>query len=140
MKKIKRIIYIIVGFISLGLGCIGIIVPILPTVPFLLLTSFCFVRGSEKFNNWFINSKIYKKYLEGFTKNKMMTIRSEIILLTFVTLFLFISMWFSNNLVVSIVLLVLIICKYLYFIIFIKTVSKKEYVEIKSRLGSKKYD
>ena len=49
-NKLLRLILMILGFISLSLGVIGVIIPILPTVPFLLLTSFCFVKSSEKFN------------------------------------------------------------------------------------------
>ena len=52
MNRIKKIIFVIVGFISLLLGLIGIVLPILPTVPFLLLTSYCFARGSNKFETW----------------------------------------------------------------------------------------
>ena len=62
-NKLLRLILMILGFISLSLGVIGVIIPILPTVPFLLLTSFCFVKSSEKFNNWFLNTKLYKKHL-----------------------------------------------------------------------------
>jgi uncharacterized membrane protein YbaN (DUF454 family) len=50
----KRIIYIAVGIISLSLGIIGIIMPILPTTPFLLLTAYCFYRGSPRFHNWLV--------------------------------------------------------------------------------------
>ena len=50
MNRIKRIIFIILGLISLLLGIIGTLLPILPTVPFLLLTSYCFARGSKKFD------------------------------------------------------------------------------------------
>ena len=46
MNRIKKIIFVIVGFISLLLGIMGTVLPILPTVPFLLLTSYCFARGS----------------------------------------------------------------------------------------------
>ena len=49
MNRIKKIIFVIVGVISLLLGIIGTVLPILPTVPFLLLTSYCFARGSNKF-------------------------------------------------------------------------------------------
>ena len=52
MSKIKKYIYITIGLIAFVLGSIGVIIPILPTTPFLLLASFCFARGSDKFNNW----------------------------------------------------------------------------------------
>ena len=78
MNRIKRIIFIILGFISLLLGIIGTLLPILPTVPFLLLTSYCFARGSKKFDDWFKSSKIYKKYLESFIINRSMTLKQKI--------------------------------------------------------------
>ncbi len=123
-----RIIYCILGFITLGLGIIGIVLPIIPTVPFLLLTSFFFSKGSKRFNDWFTNSKIYKRYLEGFVKNKIMTLKSEIMLLAFVTSLLVFAMWKVNNIYMSICLIILIIFKYLYFIFCIETVSKEEYL------------
>ena len=84
-SKVLRVLLIILGFISLGLGCVGIVFPILPTVPFFLLTSFCFVRSSKKFHDWFLNSKLYKKYLENFAKHKVMTLKGELFLLLFVS-------------------------------------------------------
>ena len=75
MNKIKKSLYIIVGLISFGLGAIGVILPILPTTPFLLLASFCFVRGSDKFDRWFKETKIYKKHLENFVNNRAMTLK-----------------------------------------------------------------
>lgn len=123
-----RIIYCILGFVTLGLGIIGIVLPIIPTVPFLLLTSFFFSKGSKRFNDWFTNSKIYKRYLEGFVKNKIMTLKSEIMLLAFVTSLLVLAMWKVNNIYMSVCLIILIIFKYLYFIFCIETVSKEEYL------------
>ena len=48
----KKILYIIFGCISVGLGAAGTVVPVLPTFPFLMLAAFCFARSSEKLNSW----------------------------------------------------------------------------------------
>lgn len=52
----KKILYILIGCISLGLGIIGVILPILPTVPFMLLAAFCFAKSSERLDGWFKNT------------------------------------------------------------------------------------
>ena len=137
-SKILRIICIILGFICLGIGVLGIILPILPTTPFLLLTSFFFVKGSKRFNDWFLSSKIYKKYLENFSKNKVMTIYGELILLSFVSLMIIMTMFIVNNLTVSIILMILVILKYTYFIFKIKTVDKKTYLKLRKNIDIEK--
>lgn len=126
--KIKKIIYIILGFICLGLGIVGIILPVLQTVPFLLCTSFFFSRGSTKFDNWFKSTNIYHKYLENFVKNKVMTLKGKVILLSLVSGMLFFAMWKVNSLAMSICITILIIIKYLYFILYVETVTKEEYI------------
>ena len=70
MKKVIKVLLIIVGLISFALGSLGVVLPILPTVPFLLLSSVCFAKGSDRFNNWFTNTKIYKEHMENFVKEK----------------------------------------------------------------------
>lgn len=129
--KIVRILFLIVGFISLGLGTVGIILPILPTVPFYLLTAFCFCKGSEKFSNWFLNSKLYKNHMGNFANHRVMTVYGEMILLSFVTTMLLCTMWFTDKLAMSIVFDVLIFCKYAYFVFRITPISHKEYLQIK---------
>lgn len=57
----KRLVFIIVGCITLGLGTIGVVLPILPTVPFYMITLFCFANSSEKLHRWFIGTNLYKK-------------------------------------------------------------------------------
>lgn len=52
-----RVIWISCGIIALGLGVVGIALPLLPTVPFLLLAAFCFARSSERLHSWLINHK-----------------------------------------------------------------------------------
>lgn len=137
-SKIIKAIYIVVGCISLVLGAIGVILPILPTTPFLLLTSYCFVRGSTKFNNWFLSTKLYKNHLENFVKYRVMSIQGELILLILVSTMLICTMYFTNKLSVCIILLVLICIKYSYFIFRVKPVSRKEYIRIKNQIRQEK--
>ena len=47
MNSVKKLFYITIGMIAFVLGAIGVVLPVLPTAPFILLASFCFVRGSE---------------------------------------------------------------------------------------------
>ncbi len=123
--------FLIVGFISFGLGTAGIIIPILPTVPFYLLTAFCFCRGSEKFSNWFLNSKLYKNHMGNFANHRVMTIYGEMILLSLVSAMLLTTVWFANKPVVSIILVTLIACKYCYFVFRITPIGRSEYMTIK---------
>ena len=130
-SKILRVLLILLGFISLVIGAIGVVLPIIPTTPLLLLTSFCFVKSSMRFNKWFLNTKLYKKYLENFAKNKVMVISHELCLLIGVSTMLICTMYFVNKPVVSIILSILIVCKYSYFIFQVKPVSKQEFIRIR---------
>ena len=125
-----KVVLIILGFISMGIGIVGIVVPILPTTPFLLLASFFFAKGSKRFHDWFISTKIYKKYLESFVKSKAMTLKNKFTILFPVSCMLIITFIFVNNLHARIVLVILFIGKYLYFFTQIKTIAKEE-TEIK---------
>ena len=58
--KIKKILWLILGFIGLGLGALGAVLAILPTVPFLLLAAVSFAKSSDKLNNWFIKEQFRK--------------------------------------------------------------------------------
>lgn len=123
IKKIKKVLYVIFGFVFLGLGILGIILPLLPTTPFLLLASGCFVRGSEKFEAWFKGTKIYKDHLEEFVRNRSMTLRQKITINLFADCMIAIPFILSDSTIVRIVLLLIVIYKYYYFIYHIKTVK-----------------
>ncbi|HAX73352.1 MAG TPA: DUF454 domain-containing protein, partial [Firmicutes bacterium] len=80
MSKFIKGIYVVVGLISVGLGFLGVILPILPTTPFLLLASVCFVKGSSRFDSWFKATKLYKNHLESFVEERAMTIKQKVCL------------------------------------------------------------
>ncbi|MDO6992848.1 YbaN family protein [Brachyspira innocens] len=121
-----RVLFIILGFIFVGIGVVGIVVPILPTTPFLLLASFFFAKGSKKFHNWFVSTKLYKKHLESFVKSRAMTLKSKLTILLPVSTMLIITFIFVNNIYARITLIILFISKYLYFFTQIKTIKEDE--------------
>ena len=123
MNRIKKYLYIALGFIALGLGIIGIILPVLPTTPFLLVTSYCFAKGSDRFHNWFINTKVYKKHLESFVKERAMTLKEKVVLLSFVNFMLAFPLILIDVLAMRITIIILIIIKLYYFTFKIKTIK-----------------
>lgn len=125
--KLKRIIFIVIGCVSLGIGCVGLVLPILPTVPFFLLTVFCFANSSEKLHNWFVNTKIYKKHLDSFVKKKGMTVKTKATILTSVTvimLFGFVLMMLKGIVIPCIILALVWLFHLVYFIFFVKTITE----------------
>lgn len=131
MKKMLKYAYIIVGFVSLFLGLIGVFFPILPTTPFLLLTSFCFVKGSDKFDQWFKGTKIYKEHLESFVENRAMTLKEKLSILLFADFMLAFPFFILDKFYVKLVIIILVIFKYTYFFTCIKTIDKEDKSEKK---------
>ena len=74
MHPLKKAFFVALGCISLALGTIGIALPILPTVPFYLLTAFCFANSSERLHTWFTHTTVYKKYIGMTRKAKALLI------------------------------------------------------------------
>lgn len=118
-----KIIYLIIGFISFGLGCIGVVLPILPTTPFFLLTAYCFAKSSKRLHDWFLSTSLYKKHLDSFVKERAMTLQTKISILAFASTMLAFPLIFSDNIYLKIMIICLYIIKYYYFIFRIKTIK-----------------
>lgn len=128
--KIRNVIYIVLGFLSFAVGSIGIILPILPTVPFYMLTAFFFAKGSPKFHNWFLATKVYQNYCFSFAKHRTMSIGGVLFLMGFVSSVLITTLYFTNSLAMTIVILLMLFLKYTYFITSVNIVSKKELLKL----------
>ena len=127
--KLKQIIFLIIGCLSLALGCVGIVLPILPTVPFFLLTVSCFANSSQKLHDWFIRTQMYKKHLESFVQKKGMTVRTKATILTSVTALMavgFVLMLRKGIIVPCVVLAVVWVCHLVYFLFGVKTIPAAE--------------
>lgn len=112
------------GFIALGLGILGIILPVLPTTPFLLLASFCFVKGSKKFELWFKGTKIYKRHLESFVRERSMTLKQKMSILLFADAMIAVPLIILDSILIKICLILIVIYKYYYFFTKIKTIPR----------------
>lgn len=125
----KKILYIILGCIGVGLGAVGAVLPMLPAFPFLLLAAFCFARSSEKLHIWFINTKLYKDNLEDYVAGRGMSWKTKIRIMITVTLLM--SIGFTMMALKSVVIgCTVLACVWafhiIYFIWGVKTIPAKK--------------
>jgi len=116
-----RIVYLLFALIFLGLGVIGIVLPVLPTTPFFLLTTVFFAKSSPRFHGWFIQTRLYDKYLKSFIETRSMTKRQKWSLMIFVDIICIVSFILISSWVVRIILILCEIGKYYYFTKYVKT-------------------
>ena len=125
--SIKRITFVVLGCISLALAVIGVVLPILPTVPFLALAAFCFAKSSDRLNNWLLNTKLFQNNLADFKAGKGMTVKTKVRILATVTLVMavgLIAMLMKGVIVGSIILSVVWLGHIYYFGFKVKTLEE----------------
>lgn len=106
-KKLKRYFFLTIGFISVILGTIGAFLPVIPTVPFLLLALFCFSKSSKKAYHFIVNNRYFGKTLKDYYDGKGLTIAIKLKAILFLTIGIAFSIYNFKNLHVRILLLVI---------------------------------
>ncbi len=119
-KTIKKYLLIILGTISLILGAIGIFIPVLPTTPFLLLTSYCYIRSSKRLYNWLINHKVFGKYIYDYLVHKAVKKSAKITAISILWISLGISMYIIQNIHLTFLLIFIGIAVTIH-ILYLKT-------------------
>lgn len=106
MPRIKRYALITLGSISLALGVIGIALPLLPTTPFILLTSYCFARSSEKLHRYLLKHALLGPIIESWQKNRSLSYETK----RRICLFIWLSLTISAILVRTFLVSTLLFC------------------------------
>ena len=125
----KKILFVMIGCICLGLGALGTLIPVLPTVPFLMLAACSFARSSEKLHSWFVSTKLYQKNLADFAAGRGMTGKAKVRIMITVTLLMsvgFVMMGLKGIVTGCIVLGCVWLLHIIYFLFGVKTIPATE--------------
>jgi uncharacterized membrane protein YbaN (DUF454 family) len=96
------------GFLFVGLGIVGIVVPLLPTTPFLLLAAACFARSSERFYRWLLGNRWFGAYVRDYREGRGIPARVKIFTVALLWLVVILSAAFAvSGVVVRIILVVI---------------------------------
>lgn len=122
-QKTVRLLYIIIGTLSLIIGLVGIALPVLPTTPFLLLTAACYYRGSERLHSWLVQSKLFGPTIRDFEEKKGMkkSTKNKALIVLWATVF--ISAFMIIDLVIHRLGVIILALIGTFFILRVKTVS-----------------
>ena len=101
---VKKLLFIALGFVALAFGVVGIVLPLLPTTPFVLLAAACFSAGSKRCDDWLRRSRLFGPYIENYRTRQGISVRRKIASLIFLWVGLIVSMAIVRTLLIFIVL------------------------------------
>jgi len=104
-SRFKKGLFIAAGTLFLGLGCIGIVLPVLPTTPFLLLSAACYYKGSERMHHWMLNNRWFGNYIRNYKEGKGIPLKTKI----FTLFLLWIVISYSALLILNIFIIQIIL-------------------------------
>ncbi|NIF30697.1 DUF454 family protein [Enterobacter sp. Cy-643] len=110
----KRLILLIIGWLAVVLATLGVILPLLPTTPFLLLAAWCFARSSPRFHHWLLYRSWFGSYLRHWQTHRAMPRGAKPKAILFILVTFALSLWLVKIVWVRILLLV-ILCALLVF-------------------------
>jgi hypothetical protein len=125
-KKIspaKQKLFLVLGFVCVALGAIGVFLPVLPTTPFLLLAAALFLRSSDRFYRWLTEHKVFGRFIRNYRRYKAIPLHSKIVMLAFLWLMIGYSAIFAVHWWWLRLLLVLIAVGVSWHIFSLKTLT-----------------
>lgn len=80
-EKWKRLGLMAIGWLCVGLGCLGAALPVMPTTPFLLLALWAFARSSRRFHHWLLSHRLLGPYITDWERDRVIPLRAKIVAL-----------------------------------------------------------
>ncbi len=124
--ELRRYLLIIIGTFFLGLGIIGIFLPLLPTTPFLLLAAACYTRSSKIFYSWLLTNKWFGNYIRNYRKRKGVPFKIKILSICFLWIAIGYSAIYVVHILLGRVILILIAIGVTIHILSIQTLKRWE--------------
>lgn len=126
MNRFIKWMHIFLALVFLFLAFVGVVIPLLPSTPFLLLASYFAVRGSTKLNTYIKNTKMYNEQVVLFVEERKMLLKTKLMILISATLMLSFPFYFVKNMFFRVFIIILIVVKYIYFFKVIETAKEVE--------------
>ena len=121
----QRIILIIIGWLAVVLGTLGVVLPVLPTTPFILLAAWCFARSSPRFHAWLLYRSWFGSYIRHWQDHRALPPGAKPRALIFIVLTFAVSLYLVNILWVRLLLLVMM-CALLFFMWRMPVIDEKQ--------------
>lgn len=125
-NKLVRWVLITAGTIFVGLGMLGIFLPILPTTPFLLLAAACYARSSKRFYDWLLHNKWFGSYIKNYREGKGVPLKVKVYTISLLWITILFSAFFIINILWVRVVLILIAVGVTVHVLIIKTYKQKK--------------
>ncbi|MBM3710528.1 MAG: DUF454 domain-containing protein [Actinobacteria bacterium] len=125
LSKPKRILFISLGTFFVALGVLGILLPVLPTTPFLLIAAALYARSSQRFYNWLLNNRFFGKYIKNYREGKGIPIKFKVFAITLLWITIGCSAFFAVKILIVRIILLLVAIGVTTHIIRIKTLKSQ---------------
>ena len=94
-NPLKKVLWISLGILFVGLGANGVVIPGLPTTPFLILAAACFIRSSQRLYDWLISNKTFGPYLKDYREGKGIPRRAKVLALSMIVIFVSFAVFYA---------------------------------------------
>ncbi len=125
LNPLQRFLWTVAGSISLGLGVLGIPLPLLPTTPFLLLAAYCYARSSERFYYWLIHHRLFGEHIRNYRDHRGTTYQVKVGAISLLWITISLSAIFAVSLLWVRLLLLVIAIGVTIHIATLNTIRKK---------------